>query len=288
LALAGAIRESGDPAGEAEVLARALAVGGDDPAVLRAAALSSLRLGDEKAAAVHIGKLALVGSGATPTLTVAEIYLAARRPHAALKVLQPAIATHGADARIMRTLGRALLAAGAPPLRAAAAFRAAMRADPDDVEAAVGFSLSLTATLPDDARGAADLAVRTLSRVLDTEPGHVGALLGQAYIARALGDPAGALSWIGKIPESHPARVEADNLKALTRLDREDPYAAVKIFREILAKRPDMRHVRLNLALALVKTGRSTDARSTAHKAVEGLPSSHPLVAHAGALTGAK
>lgn len=286
LTLAAALREAGDPSGEARVLKRAIAVTGGDSRVERAAALSALRRGAEDEARVRIGKLATAGAGVTPTLVVADVYLAARRPHAALKVLQPALAQYGSDARLMRALGRALLAAGAPPLRAAAAFRAAMKADPDDADAAVGFALALGCTLPDDARGAADLAVRTLSGVLDSEPGHVGALLAQAHIARALGDPAGAQGWVSRIPEGHPAKAEADNIRALTRLDREDPYGAAKILREVLSRRPDMRHVRLNLALALFKAGRSTDARSAADQAVAGLPADHPLVAYAAGLRG--
>lgn len=287
LALARALRRSGDLQGEARVLKRAAAVAGADPRVERAAALSALRRGDEAEASVRVGKLATQGTGVTPTLVVADVYLAARRPHAALKVLQPAVAAHGANPRLMRALGRALLAAGAPPLRAAAAFRAAMNADPDDADAAVGFALALAATLPDDARGAADLAVRTLSGVLNSEPGHVGALLAQAHIARALGDPAGAYGWASKVPETHPAKPEADNIRALTRLDREDPYGAAKILREILSRRPELRHVRLNLALALLKAGRSTDARTAADEAIAGLAASHPLVAYAQTLGGA-
>ncbi len=287
LTLAAALRESGDLQGEARVLKRAVAVTGGDLRVERAAALSALRRGAEAEARVRIGKLSTAGTGVTPTLIVADVYLAARRPHAALKVLQPAVAQHGGDARLMRALGRALLAAGAPPLRAAAAFRAAMNADPDDADAAVGFALALGSTLPDDARGAADLAVRTLSGVLDSEPGHPGALLAQAHIARALGDPAGAQAWVSKVPEGHPAKAEADNIRALTRLDREDPYGAAKILREILTRRPDMRHVRLNLALAMFKAGRSTDARKAADQAVAGLPAGHPLVAYAQTLSGA-
>ena len=288
LGLAAALRGGGDLQGEARVLKRAIEVAGDDPRVERAAALSALRRGAEEEARVRMGKLATQGTGVTPTLVVADVYLAARRPHQALKVLQPAVATHSGDARLMRALGRALLAAGAPPLRAAAAFRAAMKIDPDDADAAVGFALALGCTLPDDARGAADLAVRTLSGVLDSEPGHVGALLAQAHIARALGDPAGAQHWASKVPESHPARAEADNVRAMTRLDREDPYGAAKILRDVLARRPDMRHVRLNLALALLKAGRSTDSRAAADQAVAGLPAGHPLVAYAAGMRGAK
>jgi predicted Zn-dependent protease len=89
------------------------------------------------------------------------------------------------------------------------------------------------------------------------------------------------------VPETHPVKPEADNIRALTRLDREDPYGAAKILREILSRRPELRHVRLNLALALLKAGRSTDARTAADEAIAGLPASHPLVAYAQTLGGA-
>ena len=286
MVLASALRESGDAAGEGSVLARALAIAGGDVRVVRAAALADLRAGREDAARVHIGKLASVGSGVTPTLAVAEVYLAGRRAHEALKVLQAALPEHGGDSRVLRLTGRALLAAGAPPLRAAAAFRAAMRLDPDDADAAVGFALSLGATLPSAPAGTADLAVGALSDVLAKEPDHPGALLAQAHLARVLGDPAGARGWLARIPAHHPARFEADNLRALTRLDQEDPYGAVKILREVLGRRPDLRQARLNLSLALLRAGRSTDAMAEAAAATAGLPEAHPLRAYAATLAG--
>lgn len=284
LAGAGALREAGQAEAEAAVLARALDEAGDDLRVPEAAARSAMDRGDEAGAAKLIGRLAASGGGVEATLRVAETYLAAGRPSEALRTLQAALPQHPGHARLLRATGRALLGAGAPPERAAAAFRAALAADPDDADAAVGLVRALTAMLPDETLGAADLALRTLEALLQRSPGHVGALLARADLARALGDAAGAEAFLSRVPDTHPAAPEADNIRGLALLDREDPYGAARHFHAALARRPDLRHVRLNLALALVRAGRSADGRAEAAAAVQGLPEGHPLRAYAATL----
>ena len=109
-------------------------------------------------------------------------------------------------------------------------------------------------------------------------------LLALAGGALARKDAAGAEAWLAKVPEQHPARVEADNLAGLCKLEREDPYGALQLFKSVVERRPEARHARVNMAYAYLKAGRSTDARAAAEKAVAGLPPDHPLAKHAAAL----
>ncbi len=281
LALAQVFAAAGDVRREREALDRLAQQHGDDLRVRRAAALAALAAGDEAAGKAHLDALAGRVGGREGALWVGETWLMADRPDRALPILQQALAAWGPDPRVLRALGRAWLADGGAPMLGAAAFAAATRADPDDLDAAVGLGLALA--LAGDQPGGHDLAVRTLSGVLEKSPRHPGALLALATAAVALGDAAGAEGWLLKVPDHHPAKAEADSLLSLCKLSREDPYGAIRLLQAVLAQQPRLRHVRLNLALAYVRAGRSGDAQRAAAEAVDGLPPEHPLVKHAAA-----
>ena len=277
LAVEWALRAGGETALADAVLGRALALAGSDTEVLFRAAARAAETGRDEQARQHSDALRRTPGGVVGEALAAEAWLAAGRPLAAVAPLQAAIRALGANALLYRALGRALLGSGAPPIRAAAAFRAAMAADPDDLDAAVGLGLALVAA-PNEA-GAADLALTTLDAVLHREPAHAGALLAKASLHRARGDIAAAETVLHKIRVGHPGRNEADVTMALCRLDREDPYAAIDLLEKLLVARPDLRHARINLALAYLRAGRSGEAQAAVGEAIRGLPESHPLVA---------
>lgn len=274
------LRSGGDAKAAEQVLTRAVEVAGEDARVRFQAAVVSLKAGRDADAGAHLEVLRSILSGSTGEVLAAEAFLVAGRPSDALSALSKLLAKGASsDPRLYRALGRSLLGAGAPPLQAAAAFREGMRLDPDDLDSAVGFARALI--LAPKEPGSRERALATLAKVLVLDPGHVGALLASADLDRSRGAAGNAEGWLDKVPTHHPAYPEARNLMGLCRLDQEDPFGAIGHFKEALAARPDLRHAGLNLALAYVRAGRSSDAAASVKQALAGLPPQHPLVSFA-------
>jgi tetratricopeptide (TPR) repeat protein len=221
---------------------------------------------------------ALAAEGGALELLAAEQLLAAHRCKGTVSGLQ-AVARARPSAEALRSFGWALLLCGHEPIRAAGAFRAAQGKDPADEGAQLGEAWALLA-MPRSPE-ALELATRKADAVLSRNPAQVSAILARAAAHRKKGEFDQAEQWLARVPATHPARGEADNLRALLALDREDPYGALRILRELVASRPDLPHPRLNLALAFVRSGQSAEARRVLDEIIAKLPEFHPMRTHA-------
>ena len=189
-------------------------------------------------------------------------------------------------AESLRSLGWGLLRCGYEPIRAAGAFHAALKKDTADDGAKVGLAWALM-TLHRSPQ-ALDLARGWLDEVLRSDSRQPSAMLARAELHRRQGELGLAEQLLSRIPAQHVAAQEAANLRALIAIRREDPYAAVGAMRKLCEQRPDLLHLRLNLALALVRAGRSIDARTSIAEALRDLPEHHPLRIHGQRILGSR
>lgn len=278
LPLARLARAAGDRARQAQILDGIAAEDRDQPVVVLERASLHLQQGEDEQAEKLLGGLVAGHDDAGLPLTVAELWLAHGRCGKAVPMLQQE-ATVRPRAESLRSLGWGLLVCGREPIRAAGAFTAALQRDNGDDGARVGLAWSLLAL--DRPGEPLDLANRWCDEVLRRNPSQPAALLALAEVHRRKGEASQAVAALDRLPAGHPAVDEADNLRARLAIEREDPYAAIDILRKLTERRPDLLHVRLNLAEGYIRAGRSREAREVV-RTVSGLvPAGHPLLAHA-------
>jgi len=168
-------------------------------------------------------------------------------------VAPPAATTPAATAQQYLDHGRALIARG-EMAAAATALRAALRREPDLIEARASLGLALYGT------GDLDAAVEELRAALSREPDAVAARLTLATVLVAKQDWGAARVELEQILSAHPDLLQAHYSLGVVRYAQGDLDGAIEAYRRVLAGDPQNQDARYSLALVLKLVHRETEA----------------------------
>lgn len=173
----------------------------------------------------------------------------------AIAAFERALALRPGAAITLANLGSSLIEADRAA-EAEAPLRAAIDARPDHVEAWNNLGVALART------GRRDEAVATYRHTLGLRPTYVEAALN---LADVLGDDEEAKIIAGRVLIAHPGHPRAANLLAAGHERRGDTMAAIELYRDAFARDPNPA-IGINLAMALLKTGKIPEALALADR----------------------
>ena len=194
-------------------------------------------------------------------LALAEAYLQAQQPTEAESVLQQALAQGLESPQIHLLLAQTYSQMG----KLAEAAHHADRAIRADRSAEEPVMLRIRIAL---AQHDAQTALQHARRWLQSHPHHPQAAIFAARALLALGKPAEALHVVEETLPHAAENMELNILQAELRHQVDGPKAAVKIWKALLASRPDAPMLWLGLAESLAAARKIVPAREAAHKAL--------------------
>lgn len=190
--------QTGESAKSADYMAKAVELAPDQALLRTQLAVGRLASGDTSSAVAELEKAIDLGQDVIQADVLLVLsHIRSNEPDKAIAVAKR-LQSRMPDSPIPpNLLGLSQLAARDYP-SARASFRQALRNDPDFY---VGYlNLARTELLDDQPEAAA----KELAALLDKKPGHVGAMLGLAGLAKQRGDAAGYEEWITKAYNTKP------------------------------------------------------------------------------------
>jgi putative PEP-CTERM system TPR-repeat lipoprotein len=209
------------------------------------------------------------GSGNVGAQLLARLYLGQRQTAAGIAALEAALARNPGQAQTLELLGQARLAAGQPD-QAVALMREALRS-----QASPGFYTTLGLAL--QRRGQLDAAIQAYQAALKADPQRTDAALGLAQALAEGGGtaaPQRAAAVLAEQLKRQPRQAAVRLQLARTLLDAGQPAAAQPVLEEGLKLDPSLHPARLILAESERRLGRADAAvaRLTAMVKAEQLP----------------
>lgn len=194
------------------------------------------------------------GGGSVGAQLLARLYLSQRQNKAGIAALEAALARNPGQAQTLELLGQARLAAGQPD-QAVALMREALRS-----QASPGFYATLGQAL--QRQGQTEAAVQAYQAALKADPQRADAALGLAQVLADSGNAAAQQRAVAVLTEQlkrQPRNSAVRLLLARIQLDAGQAAAVLPMLEEGLKLDPDLHQARLVLAEAERRLGR-TDA----------------------------
>jgi tetratricopeptide (TPR) repeat protein len=238
------------------LVARALAVDPHDADALTLLGLIAQRGGDRHEALDAFARARIADPDNPVRLGNHGVALKQAGRHAeAIAAFERALVLRPGAAVTLANLGSGLIAADRVA-EAEAPLRAAIAAGPDHVEAWNNLGVALART------GRRDEAIAAYRRTLALRPAYVEAALN---LADVLGDEPEAEAIATRVLGAQPGHPRAANLLAARHERRGDMAAAIALYRDAFGREPNPA-IGINLAMALLKTGRVPEALALADR----------------------
>lgn len=243
---------------------------GFKPQMLLLGGLAHFALGEGDIARSYLERYrSSPGGGGLGANLLAQLYLSRRQTAAGIAELEASLTRNPGQAQTLELLGQARLAAGQPD-QAVALMREALRS-----QESPGFYTTLGQALQRQGQG--DAAQQAFQAALKKDPQRVDAALGLAGMLAGRGDAASTQRAIGLLTEQlkrQPRQAAVRLQLARTLLDAGQPAAVLPLLEEGLKLDADQHTARLMLAEAERRLGRTDAAvaRLTAMVKAEQLP----------------
>lgn len=268
LALANFYWASGRQTEAAQALEAALAQEPANETANHAMAIFSLATGRIREAEKYLRQLADVTKSHAAQFSLAEYYIATRRPQEAIAILTPLATSPQSDPEARRHLARAYASVGQPE-KAHALVDQMLVERPSDAQTTL---LKGQLLLSEDRR---EDALAKVKAAVSAEPSSAEAqfTLGRVYAAR--GDVAGAETAFREVLKVSPSAAAAQTELSLLQLSSGRTSAALNNAEAAVKNQPD----RLDTRLALVRSLLAARQFDRAQRELQPLLTSHPEVA---------
>lgn len=150
--------------------------------------------------------------------------------------------------------------------KARASFEAALDIDPNFVVA--DMNLARVAGI----QNKPDEAARHFEQVLKKRPGHEGAMLGLAAIAKSRGDEAGFEKWVGRAHQANPDSAQSTLLLVESLLRKGEPLKATALLNGLPKATQESPQVLRMRGMALIQAGQFSNAVRSLQQLVERQP----------------
>ena len=268
LALANFYWASGRQSEAAQALQAALEQAPANETANHAMAIFSLATGRVREAEKYLRQLADVTKSHAAQFSLADYYIATRRPQEAIAILTPLATSPGSEPEARRYLARAYASVGQPE-KAHALVDQMLLEKPSDAQTTL---LKGQLLLSEDRR---EDALATVKAAVSADPSSAAAqfTLGRVYAAR--GDVAGAETAFREVLKISPSAAAAQTELSLLQLSSGSTLAALNNAEAAVKNQPD----RLDTRLALVRSLLAARHFDRAQLELQPLLASHPEVA---------
>ena len=171
-------------------------------------------------------------SAVQPRIFLARYYLHGQNPTGVLETIEPIVATHGGDPRVIELVGRAAMLEGSYS-SATDSFERLVEILPKSPVSQYNLARSLLAVGElADARSA-------LNESLQNDPNYVPAKVALARIYMLTGDKSAANQYLAELKQTAPEHPEIIGLDGWLAYKQNEPQAAIPLFRRALEIAPD-------------------------------------------------